>query len=72
MDEGSCGPRGDDAQADLSQCVNGADVVYSEPFEGYTPKATVNGCNYYSFDVYACLEGAGDMILSLLLKKFQA
>ena len=41
MDEGSCGPRGDDAQADLSQCVNGADVVYSEPFEGYITKATV-------------------------------
>ncbi len=54
IDHGGCGPRGDDAQADLSQCTNGFEVDYDERLDNWKVVATVNGCDYFEYIVYKC------------------
>ena len=48
---------GNDAQADLSQCVSAAKVVLNRPFDDYKAVATVDGCDYFSYTVYSCEKG---------------
>jgi len=54
QDRGSCGPRGDDAKANLSQCAHGASVMEEVPNDGYKVVAEINGCGYFSYTVYEC------------------
>lgn len=54
VDEGSCGPRGGDATADLSTCKDGSIMVEHHKHEGYNVKARINGCNYYSYTIHKC------------------
>uniref|UniRef100_A0A7R9ZAY6 Ricin B lectin domain-containing protein n=1 Tax=Pseudictyota dubia TaxID=2749911 RepID=A0A7R9ZAY6_9STRA len=54
-DYNSCGPRGDDAQADLGQCQYGYRVVGAEKNDNYAVKARVNGCDYFAYTAYECL-----------------
>lgn len=54
-DAGTCGPRGDDAQADTSSCGKGAEVVAQMPNDDYKPSVTVRGCGYYAYTVYRCV-----------------
>jgi len=55
-DYNSCGPRGDDAQADLGQCQYGYRVVGAEKNDNYAVKARVNGCDYFAYSVYECAQ----------------
>lgn len=54
-DHGSCGPRGDDAQADLAQCEFGYRVVKKAPFRNWSYVSFINGCGYYEVTVYECV-----------------
>ena len=56
MDNGACGPRGDDASADLSQCAYGIDLVCKIAFDSYKVVATINGCDYFAITSYKCLD----------------
>jgi len=56
IDNGSCGPRGDDAQADLSQCSNGWIQGKHVPLNNYQVVATIDGCDYYTYTIYQCEE----------------
>ena len=51
VDFQDCGPRGDDAYADLDQCVNGYVLVHTE-----TRGGTINSCEYFSWKIYMCNE----------------
>ena len=60
-DDGSCGPRGDDAGQDTSACDNGyykSHEVHREDGSflgfGYKSKANINGCDYYRWAIYLC------------------
>jgi len=53
-DKDSCGARGDDARADLSQCVYGATLVEDMPMKNWVFHAYINGCGYYAYKVYTC------------------
>ena len=53
-DRGDCGPRGDDAQADLTQCALGYTTVEEVPNQNYETRASVNGCDFFGWTVYAC------------------
>ena len=53
-DKESCGPRGNDANADLSQCAHGASVKKKVPWDNWKTVAEVNGCEYFSYTVYKC------------------
>jgi len=53
-DQGSCGPRGDDAVADTNQCTNGFHQKFHAPWNSWICVATINGCCYYEFIVYEC------------------
>ncbi|GFH56176.1 hypothetical protein CTEN210_12652 [Chaetoceros tenuissimus] len=50
----NCGPRGADAEADLSQCSDGYREVLSKPLENYLAPEDFEGCLYYSWTVYKC------------------
>lgn len=52
---GNCGIKGDDAQADFSQCQYGAKLKYSNDIGGGVV-AVVNSCDYTSYSVYECNE----------------
>lgn len=52
--QGICGPRGANANADLSQCTNGADLVYHQAWDSWKIVASVNGCNYWQYEIYEC------------------
>jgi len=56
-DRNSCGPRGDDAQADLSQCGfwGHHDIIKEGKFDDWKVLATINGCEYFSYTVYKCI-----------------
>ena len=62
VDEYECGPRGDDALPFLWGCEKGYYVLKHEPFgeydfhQGYPPVATIDGCNYFEYRIYACVE----------------
>jgi len=56
QDEGTCGARGDDAKADLSSCQHGADLLKSVEMSDYNIVARIDGCQYFSYKVYACRE----------------
>lgn len=62
IDEGICGPRGDDAQPYLWKCVNGYYLLKHEPVgifdaeTGYPPVATIDGCTYLEYRIYACAD----------------
>jgi len=59
-DHKSCGPRGDDAQADLSQCGFWGHYIKKEgKFDDWKVLATINGCEYFSYTVYTCLRWDG-------------
>jgi len=64
-DHKSCGPRGDDAQADLSQCALGYDIAKEGKSVDWKVLATINGCEYYGYTVYEC-KGAFDPTSSLV------
>eukprot|EP00588_Corethron_pennatum_P009787 CAMPEP_0194273888 /NCGR_PEP_ID=MMETSP0169-20130528/7129_1 /TAXON_ID=218684 /ORGANISM="Corethron pennatum, Strain L29A3" /LENGTH=770 /DNA_ID=CAMNT_0039016963 /DNA_START=195 /DNA_END=2504 /DNA_ORIENTATION=+ len=53
-DVGACGPRGDDAKEDLSECENGATVVEHKPNVNYQVVAEIDGCKYYAYKIYKC------------------
>merc|ERR1712060_485842 len=53
-DHGGCGPRGDDAMADFSQCAHGHELIRHVPNDNWKIAATVNGCDYYAYWIYAC------------------
>jgi len=55
MDEGTCGPRGDDAKANTSSCRHGAELVASVSEKGFKIVATVNRCRFFAFEVFRCL-----------------
>jgi len=55
VDQGGCGPRGNDANADLSQCTEGSYVLFVLPFDNWKCVARINGCCYYSATVYKCV-----------------
>eukprot|EP00662_Eupelagonemidae_sp_cell21_P019564 gene19564-biopygen31693 len=58
VDRGNCGPRGDDANADLSQCRNGSFIVREVPFiYTYDVVASYNGCDYFAYTVYESVTG---------------
>ena len=69
IDEGVCGPRGDDAVADLSPCRNGHTIEYS--FEGTQaePFLDVNGCNYSLIVYHECIPDHMSQITTLTLQK---
>lgn len=61
QDEGTCGPRGDDAQANTKACPLGAELVRSVPMDSYKVVATVKGCRFFSYKIYRCRQQpAGD------------
>ena len=51
----SCGPRGDFALADLTQCEFGHEIVQFVPWQDDNVVASVDGCDYISFEIYDCL-----------------
>lgn len=53
-DVGACGPRGDDAKADLSQCPQGHIVLKQVANNNYAVAATISGCDYFAYTVYEC------------------
>jgi len=55
VDQGGCGPRGNDANADLSQCTEGSYVLFVLPFDNWNCVALINGCCYYLATVYKCV-----------------
>jgi len=64
-DRGICGPRGNGAQADLSQCIYGGTVV--KEVNGSIPGAhwnqwdivtTINGCGYLRYWIFECRDSA--------------
>ena len=55
-DRGTCGPRGDDAQADFTQCALGYTTVEEVPNQDYEVQASVDGCDYFSWTVYGNLD----------------
>jgi len=61
VDEGNCGPRGNDATAESAECGLEKDMRVVEKAQSVTgdPVATINGCNYLSYVVYECLGGPG-------------
>jgi len=64
-DHKSCGPRGDDAQADLSQCALGYDIAKEGKSVDWKVLATIDGCEYYGYTVYEC-KGPFDPTSSLV------
>jgi len=72
-DRDTCGPRGDDAKANLTQCSNGYTIVKDEPNVGYKVVAEINGCEYFSYAIYqckiACTESDNDAFLFKYNKK---
>ena len=55
IDLGLCGPKGDDARADLSPCRHGHYVVSSvPPNQNFDTIATIAGCEYAAYEMYAC------------------
>merc|ERR1719506_2150740 len=56
-DRGCCGPRGDDAKADLSACVSAATIVSERKFDDFKVVATVDGCDYFAYKIYSCEKG---------------
>lgn len=50
----SCGPRGDFAIADLNQCEFGHERVQFVPWQDDNVVASVDGCDYVSFEIYEC------------------
>lgn len=69
IDEGVCGPRGDDAVADLSPCRNGQTIEFS--FEGTQaePFLDVNGCNYSLILYHVCIPDHMSQTTTLTLQK---
>lgn len=51
-----CGPRGHDAQANLSQCFFGFRLVEAKISSDGIPVSNINNCLYYSFKKYECME----------------
>jgi len=60
VDHGNCGPRGDDAVADFSECIDGeAHVVKSLPFSNWEIVYTdIHNCDYFAVTVYECTIGS--------------
>jgi len=54
-DHGACGARGDDAQADLSQCIWGSKLVADEAFSNAADVPNIDGCNYFAYKIWECL-----------------
>jgi len=54
LDEGQCGPRGDDAKADTSSCAHGVETLANVPLQDYAVMAVVQGCRYYAYQIYGC------------------
>lgn len=54
LDEGQCGPRGDDAKANTSSCAHGVETVANVPLQDWAIVAVVQGCKYYAYQVYRC------------------
>jgi len=54
LDEGQCGPRGDDAKADTSSCAHGVETLANMPLQDWAVVADVQGCKYYAYQVYGC------------------
>jgi len=54
-DRASCGPRGNDANADLSQCSAGSRVVKRVRVDNWKVVAVVDGCDYFAYTIYECL-----------------
>ena len=51
-----CGPRGHDAQANLSQCFFGFRLVEAKTSSDGIPVSNIKNCLYYSFKKYECME----------------
>jgi hypothetical protein len=58
-DQGSCGPRGDDAKAALGVCTSVRDgsykIVDEVKNDGWKTAAAIGGCNYFAYTVYECI-----------------
>jgi len=62
IDNGKCGPRGDDADADCDICHNkqqACELVHGnnylvEETKDYRPRAKIDGCTYYGYRIYQC------------------
>jgi len=55
QDDGTCGPRGDDAKADLRRCgAMGAEVVSSMSMVDYKIQTRVKGCGFFAWTIYRC------------------
>jgi hypothetical protein len=54
-DHGACGARGDDAQADLSQCIGGSVLVADEHFSNGADVLNIDGCSYFAYKIWECL-----------------
>ena len=55
IDLAGCGPKGDDARADLSPCQHGHYIVSSvPPNQNFDTIATIAGCEYAAYEMYAC------------------
>ena len=52
VDQGSCGLRGDDANADFSQCSYGYRQILHKPWDHNHD--IIDGCAYYTWTVYKC------------------
>ena len=55
---------GDDAKADLSQCVHGAKIVFERKFDDWKVVATVDGCDYYAYKIFSCNKGRLQLTLT--------
>eukprot|EP00594_Rhizosolenia_setigera_P010427 CAMPEP_0178971132 /NCGR_PEP_ID=MMETSP0789-20121207/20066_1 /TAXON_ID=3005 /ORGANISM="Rhizosolenia setigera, Strain CCMP 1694" /LENGTH=104 /DNA_ID=CAMNT_0020657991 /DNA_START=253 /DNA_END=564 /DNA_ORIENTATION=+ len=55
VDQGGCGPRGNDAVADTDSCSNGYTTVAVVLNDNWNCVATIDGCCYYSWTMYECI-----------------
>lgn len=51
-----CGPRGHDAEANLSQCFFGFRLIEAKMSADGIPVSNIKNCLYYSFKQYECME----------------
>ena len=54
IDQGGCGPRGDDAREDMSDCLNGYYLVGAKYLNNWQIVAKVDECDFYEYKIFAC------------------
>lgn len=53
---GNCGPRGEEARAEISTCVHGHKVISEVKSQLGEAVVEVRGCSFFEYTVYECLE----------------